>query len=304
MIRYVMVAAALKLLSAGPVMQGLYRRLGNVWGAKQRIRQGLPRSYVERALRFKRLCEEHEAIGNGMRLLEVGTGWAHWEATFIRLFYDVEATLFDVWDNRQLPAFKLYFRELDAHIDSEIALAPMASERVHGLLRAIAAVSTFDELYRLLGFQYVVEPSGSLRRLEAGSFDLVFSFNVLEHVKKDILPGFTQDMGRLLKPGGYSIHQIDLGDHLSYYDPIVPIKNYLRYSDAAWKRCFENKVQYFNRVQRPEWLRFFEDAGLLLVEEQSLTSDIGVIEVDEKYGHLEKRDLECTALTVVHTKPG
>ena len=292
MIRYVTAAAALKLLSAGPLMKGLYRRLGNVWGAKHRMRQGLPSSYVERALRFKRLCEEHGAIGNGMRLLEIGTGWAHWEATFIRLFYDVEAILFDAWDNRQLEAFKLYFRELDTRIDGEIGLDSTASQRVHGLLRAIAAVSTFDELYRLLDFQYVVEPSGSLRRFGDDSFDLVFSFNVLEHVREEILPEFTQDVGRLLKPGGYSIHQIDLGDHLSYYHAMNIEKNYLRYADATWKRRFENEVQYFNRVQRPEWLSLFEEAGLLLVDEQPLRRDIGAIAVDEKYEHMDRRDLD------------
>jgi len=109
-------------------------------------------------------------------------------------------------------------------------------------------------------------------------------------------------MGRILRPGGYSIHQIDLGDHLSYYDPAVSVKNYLRYSDAAWGRWFENEVQYFNRVQRPEWLHLFENAGLLLVEEQLRTEDIGTMKVDQKYGHLGRQDLECTALTVVHRK--
>lgn len=303
MIRYVTAAAALKLFSAGPLMRGLYRQLGNVGGARQRIRQGLPSSYVERALRFKRLCEEHGAIGNGMRLLELGTGWAHWESTFIRLFYDVEAALFDVWDNRQLEAFQCYFGELEAHLDGEIELDAAASPRAHDLLRAIAAASTFDELYRLLGFQYVVDPGGSLRHFEDGSFDLVFSFNVLEHVQAGILSQFTLDMAGLLKPGGYAIHQIDLGDHLAYYDPAVSVKNYLRYSDTAWKRCFENEVQYFNRVQRPEWLHLFQSAGLVLVEEHLVTGDIGGIAVDGTYAHLDRQDLGCTALTVVYRKP-
>ena len=41
---------------------------------------------------------------------------------------------------------------------------------------------------------------------------------------------------------------------LYHYDTSVSAKNYLRYSDAVWKRWFENRVQYFNRVQRREWL--------------------------------------------------
>lgn len=304
MIRYITAAAMLRLFSAGPLMRGLYRQLGNVVGARQRLRQGLPGSYVERALRLKRLCEKHQAIGSGMRLLEIGTGWAHWDATFLRLFYDVQVTLFDVWDNRQLAAFKRYFGQLEAHLDDEIELDAPTAQRVHELLRAIAAVSTFDELYRLLGFRYVVQPDGSLQRFEDGAFDLVFSFNVLEHVQADILPQFTRDMARLLQPGGYAIHQIDLGDHLAYYDPTVSLKNYLRYSDTAWRRRYENAVQYFNRVQRPEWLHLFQSAGLVLLEEQRVTTDIGAIAVERKYAHLDRQDLQCTALTVVLRKPG
>jgi len=142
-----------------------------------------------------------------------------------------------------------------------------------------------------------------LQQFEDGAFDLTFSFNVLEHVREEILSKFTPDMARLLKPGGYAIHQIDLGDHLAYYDPAVSVKNYLQYSDTAWKRRYENEVQYFNRVQRPEWHHLFQSAGLVLAEEQLVIGDISGIAVNGKYAHLARQDLECTALTVVYRKP-
>jgi SAM-dependent methyltransferase len=155
------------------------------------------------------------------RLLEIGTGWLHWESTIIRLFYDVEITLFDFWDNRQFGAFQQYFGQLEDIIDRELDMDPMQHERVHGLLRGISKASSFDDVYNLLGFQYVINPSGTFKQFQDESFALIFSCNVLEHVDRDILPEFVRDFYRLLKPRGYSIQQIDLGDHLSYYDQSV-----------------------------------------------------------------------------------
>ncbi len=302
MIKYIMTAAALKMFSISPQTKWVYRQLGNTLGQRRRIQRGLGRPRLARAKKILELCKRHHAIQHGDRLLEVGTGWVHWESTIIRLFYDVEITLFDVWDNRHLEAYKHHLRQLEQIVDSELDMNPVQQERVHGLLRAISKANSFDDIYKLLGFSYVINPSGTLKQFQDESFALIFSCNVLEHVDRDILPEFTQDFHRLLKPGGYSIHQIDPGDHLAYYDKSVSLKNYLRYSDNVWRRYFENQVQYFNRVQRPEWLAFFQKAGFETIEEESVSVDIGTMKIDKSYEGLEKQDLQCISLNVVHKK--
>jgi cyclopropane fatty-acyl-phospholipid synthase-like methyltransferase len=302
MVKYVMTAAALKFFSTTPQTKQLYRLLGNTLGQRMRIQHGLNRQYLDRAKQILELCEKHHAIQKGDRLLEIGTGWLHWESTILRLFYDVEITLFDVWDNRQLGSYKQYFGQLEEVIDKELAMDPMQRERVHTLLRAILKASSFDEIYTLLGFRYVINPRGTLEHFQDESFTVIFSCNVLEHVDRGILPKFTQDFHRLLKLGGHSVHQIDLGDHLAYYDNGVSVKNYLRYSDKIWRRYFENDVQYFNLVQRPEWLDFFRKAGFELVEEESISADIGTIKVDKSKENLDAQDLQCRTLRVVHSK--
>jgi len=303
MIKYVMTAATLKLFSTSPQTKQLYRHLGNTLGQRQRIQYGLSRPYIDRAKRILELCEKHHAIQQGDRLLEIGTGWVHWESMIIRLFYDVEITLFDVWDNRHFEAYKKYFGQLEEVIDKEIEMEPIQRERIHGLLQAISKTGSFDEVYALLGLRYVINPNGTLEQFEDESFHLIFSCNVFEHVNRSILPGFIQDFYRLLKPGGYSIHKIDPGDHLSYYDRRVSSKNYLRYSDEVWRRYFENDVQYFNRVQRPEWLDLFDKARFEAVKEESIGADIGSLKVDKSYENLSRQDLQCVTLTVVHRKP-
>ena len=303
-IRYVMAAAALKLFFTFPQTKGLYRHIRNVFLSKHPlVKKWLPKFYVNRAKLFLELVKKYDAIQNGDRLLEIGTGWGQFESTFIRLFYDVNITLFDIWDWRQMKIFKRYFAEFAEVIDKEIDIAPTQYERVHSLLRAISSVSSFDELYHLLGFQYVIEPSGTLHHFPDESFNAIYSFAVLEHVKKDILSEYIQDLYRLLKPGGYSINFIDLRDHLFYADPSVCKKNYLKYSDKVWKRYFENEAQYINRVQRPEWLNLFHTSGLELVKEVSLHYNVDTIKIDKRYDNLDRQDLECILLRVVHRKP-
>jgi len=302
MVKYVAVASLLKLFSCSLQTKALYRLLGNLIGAKRRTDRGLPRSYIDRALLLLDKVRKYDCIHPDDRLLEIGTGWVHWESIFLRLFFKVNVILFDVWDNRQLKALKRYFAEFAEVVDNEIDMTPIEYESVHNLLLAVVSTRSFNELYRMLGFDYVIEPNGTLWCFQDDSFNHIFSANVLEHINEDILPEYVQSFQRLLKPGGYSIHTIDLGDHLSYYDQNASVKNYLRYSDTAWKRYFQNEVQYFNRVQRSEWLNLFRRAGLKLIEEDSVCSNIGAIPVDKKYQNLDSNDLNCTELRVVHRK--
>jgi cyclopropane fatty-acyl-phospholipid synthase-like methyltransferase len=302
MIKYTLTAATLKFFSLSPQTKRLYRFLGNTAGQKARIRLGLEQNYVDRVRRILELCEKHHAVQDGDKLLEIGTGWVHWESTIIRLFYDVEITLFDVWDNRNLKAYKHYCRQLEEIIDEELDLQLPRRQRVHELLQAIANAESFDEIYHLLGFRYVINPKGTLEQFQDESFSVIFSCNVFEHVDRSILPQFIQDFYRLLIPGGHSLHKIDPGDHLAYYTQSVSRKNYLRYSDKVWRWFFENDVQYFNRVQRPEWVALFQKAGFELVEEESILGDIGALSLNQRYCHLDRAEAACVTLTLVHRK--
>ena len=262
----------------------------------------MTRPIIER-LRHDRECFTTYGVHDGHKLLELGTGWVHFESVAVALFYDVEAVLFDVRDNRRLNVIKLYAEQFDQVLDRELELTPAESARAHRVLKAIAAVTTFDELYALLHFRYLVEPSGTLHQFEDNSFDYIYSCSVLEHVQAGILPDYIRDIRRILQPGGYSIHEIDIADHLSMYVPSMSRKNYLRYSDKVWKRFFENDFQYFNRLQVPDWMCLFEQAGLELVQDERAYVDLDGLKVDPQYAHLDEDSLRCVDLRVVHRKP-
>jgi SAM-dependent methyltransferase len=304
MFRYYALAAVLRFFSATRRTRRLYRWLGNRIAPKIRLsRSDLVSSYLDRAELIWSTMDEHPFAEPGARILELGTGWLHWESTLIRLRRDVCATLYDVWDNRQLPALQGYFAKLSPAIEARGALSPRELARAHEIIAKLLACGSFDALYGVLEAEYVVEPSGTLQRFSDESFDAVISYNVLEHVHRETLPVYVRDMARVLRPGGYSIQKIDVGDHLAYYFPGTNKKAYLRFSDRKWHRWCENEVQYFNRVQRSEWMRLFADAGLELVVQEFDTTNIQGLPIADQYADLEPEDLACVGFRVIHRKP-
>jgi len=304
MIKYVSTAAALKCFSASPSMRRLYRRVGNLAGNRRRGTEQIPWYYLERTKRMLRLQKEYTLLRSGDRIIELGTGWLHWEALTAKLFFDIQGVLFDVWDNRQLTALKNYVAQLTPILlEGKLGISNDELERAQSLLQAIAKIDSFEDLYRLLDFEYVIESSGSLKQFPDNSLQLVVSGGVLEHVKREAVPLLLKETLRVLKPGGWALHSIDIEDHLAHYDRKVSKKMYLAFSERTWTHLFENKVQYINRLQRGEWLALFNAAGFTLVEEDSWTVDIGQLKVAKRYANMNKRDLECAVLRVLFQKP-
>ena len=296
-------AAALKLGSLSP---RLYRWLGNTLGQRRRARAGMPHAHGDRALEFLGWCRKHRLVRDGDRLLELGTGWVHFDSILLRMFHDVRITLFDVWDNRQLDALRRYTADLERRLLRDAPLAAAGRDRVRGTAAIVARAGSFEELYGELGFDYVIDPRGVLDRLPGDAFDFVYSNNVLEHVQRETVPLLVDGVSRVLKPGGSSWHNIDLSDHLVSFGRIRDLspKHYLRYTETTWRRWYENTVQYINRLQLPEWLEIFERAGLETVDREVQACPIDALPVAERYRPFDAMDLACTRLIVAHRKRG
>jgi len=296
MVRYSLAALVLKFFSLTKLSKRAYRKMGNVLGQKMRKTANMD-AYIRRGNLLLSLCEKYHVIKKDDKLLEIGTGWMHWHSLHLRLFHDVNITMMDVWDNRQLGALKATFLRL-----REIS-KDLATQEYSRKINLIVNVDSFDELYAGLNLNYVIEPSGSLSQFPSNSFSLIFSFHVLEHVQREQTRELANSICRLLKPGGFSIHQIGTADHLSSYDKRESSMNYLRYSDTTWRIFFENEVQYFNRLLMTDWLEIFAREGFVLMEKIAGFTNIDSLRIHPKYRGYTKEDLSCTNLTIVHKKP-
>jgi SAM-dependent methyltransferase len=303
MVKYIATALALKAFSLCKPTRVAYRYLGNKVGGRGRAHSEMPDYYVERVQRTLELARELHLFGTGSRVLELGTGWMHWEALTTRLFFDVTADLYDVWDNRQLDALKSYLHQLKREFGRLTNATVADKERAALLIETVMQVSSFEQLYQLLGFRYLLDPSGALRGVQAESYDVVVSAGVFEHLPRGAVPEYVRDTYRLLKPGGYAVHSINTTDHLHLYDRTASPKNYLRYSASQWALFFENEVQYINRLQRCEWLTIFDQAGFTCIEESGSRCDLTGLHIDSQYRRMDDISLETTSWNAVFQKP-
>ncbi len=303
MIKYIATASILKAFSINEQTRKAYRFLGNSMGGRSRADSRMPSYYIERVQRTLDLTKRYGLLRDGARLLELGTGWMHWEALTTRLFFDIKADLYDVWDNRQLPALKSYLQQLVDSLDKITGITDEERSRAKALAASVMQAKDFPELYELLGFRYVLDPKGMLGGLEDGSYDLIVSAGVFEHLPRGTVPEYIRQTSRVLKPGGYAVHSINTADHLHLYDMVTSPKNYLRYSDRSWKLLFENELQYINRLQRCEWMQIFEDAGFHCIEEFGSKCDVGGLKIHAQFQSMDRVSLETTSWYAVYQKP-
>jgi len=152
-------------------------------------------------------------------------------------------------------AFAELFRRCSEEglVDADNAADPEAALR-----HAVARLS-----YRL------VDGRGSWPFPE-GSKDIVYSFSVLEHVRD--LRGVLDESRRVLRPGGLSIHTIDLRDHYNL-GPGEDWLSFLSFEDRQWDRMTSRRFAWCNRMRAPElralFAEFFE-----LVDFTEQTADL------------------------------
>lgn len=286
------------------VSKTIYRKLGNTVGANRRL--NLDPAYLKRGEWLYNHIKQYEINrGENKRFLELGTGWMHFFSTYLRLFFNFEGALFDVWDNRQLNALKSNFSQVASQLSTENIFSDEELVLAKSVIKKIEGIDSFDDLYTLLNFKYQMSPNGSLDMLPENYYDLIFSIDVLEHVSAAYLQDSIKEYFRLLKPGGYTMHQIGVDDHLTHYASNESKKNYLKFSDKQWSLLYQNDVQYFNRVSYDIFREYFVDAGFREIQAYA-TRDINElknIRIAEQYRNQSRESLEATRVFLIYQKP-
>jgi SAM-dependent methyltransferase len=300
-----MAALAWKAFSLNRGTKAMYRKLGNRFGSRRRQTHHNT-AYLLRAHWLLTKLRSYGLTGAGnVHALELGSGWMHFYALYLRLFEDMRITLYDVWDNRQLGALKSAFGEVATNATVFANHTPQEIARAKAVIATVAKAQTFEEIYEHLGFNYIVDPEGGLSSLENGVYDFIFSMDVLEHVRKESLEKSIESYYRVLRPGGLSIHQIGVDDHLTHYDQSSSKKQYLAYSESRWRHMFQNDVQYFNRCSFDEFRTIFLRIGF---EEAEASTDrqpeeLAGIKIAPQFRNQSQESLEATRVYLIHRKP-
>lgn len=130
-----------------------------------------------------------------------------------------------------------------------------AAADVSPLVDAEAAVAA--------GVDYRVYP-GEVLPFDDGSFDLVISHDVFEHLRAPVET--LGEVRRVLAPGGELVCTIDLRDHFHILSGEDRWNDFLRYSDITWWLMTSNRGAYTNRLRLSDWRRIFDSTGFAKVE--------------------------------------
>lgn len=120
----------------------------------------------------------------------------------------------------------------------------------------LAGCKNVDDILRRCNASYMTDGVKSLRQIQIGSVDCIFSHAVLEHVRKHEFLQTMQECRRILKSNGVCSHQVDLRDHLD------GALNNLRFSERIWEsELFVTSGFYTNRIRYGQMSEFFREAG-------------------------------------------
>lgn len=135
------------------------------------------------------------------------------------------------------------------------------------------------------------------------SFDFVFSNASFEHFRAPSRA--IAEMWRILKPGGCTVHQIDLRDHRHQDDPL----RFLQYSDRLWRLMHPlGPSMYQNRWRLSHYRRAFERVGFDVEVEVNLRTRPADLQqcrhFARRFAAMSEEDATALGCLTIARKPG
>ena len=258
MMKYFIWAAAEKALSHVPFGPNFYHAVGYLVHARSNAR------LMSFATSFPLIRKARDLLPPGGTAIDVGTGWFHHDAFLLRLVSDSVIHLFDVEDKAKLSFIRNYLQHLivnSARIAQALDIEALSVERK---LMPLLKLKTRHEIYDACNFVPCITRRTDEPFLPAGSVDVMVSNCVLTHIPPDVIVPELTAFRYMLKDSGRMYMLVGHEDHWAFHDPSANQFNYYRYSDRTYRRFFETKMEYQNRMVKSEWLALFERVGLVL----------------------------------------
>lgn len=109
--------------------------------------------------------------------------------------------------------------------------------------------------------EYYVTGLEGYKKIPDNSVDYLFSFFVLEHIRKNIFFESMKEVYRFMKPGSIIFHNVDYTDHMGGG------KNQLRFSEDIWEDSIHYKMDmYTNRIPCSAMAAILQDIGYHIVK--------------------------------------
>ncbi|RDS83657.1 hypothetical protein DWU98_04815 [Dyella monticola] len=156
---------------------------------------------------------------------------------------------------------------------------------------------------------YMAPGDAARTGLDPSTIDFHTSFNVFEHIPREVLLAILAEGNRIISDTGLFVHRVDYSDHFSHSDTRISPINFLQYSDAQWNRYAGNRYMYMNRLRHDDFLALFASVRhtILATEPTIDTPSLrllrdGQLSVDVRFGVKTNEVLATTESWIVSAK--
>ncbi|NML66626.1 class I SAM-dependent methyltransferase [Hymenobacter sp. RP-2-7] len=251
-----------------PLGQPLYYQLQRRFGA---LRQVDYWRHLEKAAKIAGILRQQN-LPLERCFLEVGTGWVLGTPLGLWLAGAAEVITVDLHSYLKEELVLGLLTYVGAHAAELPALFPWVPRaELARKAQVLAGCHSLAELWAAVPIRYAAPADATRLELPAASVDYHYSTNVLEHVPAATLAGLLAEARRVLRPGGYLVHLVDLSDHFGHDDPRRTAVHFLRHGPLAWRLLAGNRFMYQNRLRLPQYRALFAAAGLPIAWERAVT---------------------------------
>jgi hypothetical protein len=241
---------------------------------------------------------------DGLSVVEIGTGWDAINPLLLHVLGVKSCQTFDHLRHVRFEHAQRVLAAIDRKATEIAALTAVPITEIRNRVASLTSCGSLDALLTAANITYCAPGDGTRTNLPSASFDLFYSYAVLEHVPRDVVVGLTKEAQRLLKPSGTCFHLIGLHDHYAGFDKGISKVNFLQYSEQAWAFFVYNNIAYHNRLRAPTFVEIFESCGARIerIENEVDSGDLEALsrmKVDEKFRGIPAEQLAVTKSAVV-----
>lgn len=241
----------------------------------------------------------------GRTMLEIGTGWLPVMPLCFAVAGMGRCITVDLNRHLQPALARAALQRLERHLGAMASACGQEEGALRERWQRLMAAGEGKALLRAAGIEYQAPADATRTGLPPASVDLVFSNSVLEHVGAQVLGALMAESERILAPGGYSLHNVNCGDHYAYFDRSITPIHYLRYPSAQWRK-WNNDILYQNRLRAVDFLKAAEQAGLRVVLDThkprpELLQRLPQLPIAPEFRHYPPEELCCTSLDFAAT---
>lgn len=300
-----MMAAAEWTLAHMPGGPQIHARLREQSGELAKLEHS---SRFDNALWFVKTARRWCGELNGLRVVEIGTGWV----PALPLALLLCGARVETYDVQRLTNWELVRRTLQVLRQRAAEFAAAAEFPLEMFLQRLdvaESASDLESACAALCGRYAA-PSDTLNLpLEDGHADLVVSNLVLQCIPVDVLRDVLKESRRVLRPDGFAIHRARMTDEYARRDPNRNHLEYLKYSESDWNRWFCHRLKYQNRLRASQFVSFFDELGFASrwngrsVDGDSLKY-VEQLPLAAEFAALDSKDLATINLDIVLQLPG